>query len=194
MGLKATISFKSRALTFKEEIQSWSHLDYVEKSLSESIESSNFDYIMRKIRDDVLRDSTVTVVLIRTHSAEDLGPWERRYVKRELQASLYNGTGNTKSGIRSRVAYRGTSVFGGSRMCLICSGVHNLVRIDNSTAIREFSYNYYLPNDKCAWGNEDRYCVLIRWDDFKFAPNEWINLAFSMRTTPIASKIKVRFN
>lgn len=48
----------------------------------EVIESSNTDYVLRKVREVYIRDSTVTIVLI--------GPctWSRRFVDWEIQASL----------------------------------------------------------------------------------------------------------
>jgi antiphage defense system Thoeris ThsB-like protein len=46
------------------------------------IESRNTDYVMRRVREIYIRDSTVTIVLI--------GPctWSRRFVDWEIQASL----------------------------------------------------------------------------------------------------------
>lgn len=192
MGHKVYISFKTEDLGYKGEIQSWSHLDYVDKSLNEPIQSSDPDYILRKIREDYLSDSTVTIFLIGEHSAEWLGADEQYYIKKELQASLYNGAGSPKSGILGVVLPNMESkVFGGSYACSTCGGSHNLVRISDH-AIKEFSYNYFIPNGKCSWPEEDRYCMLVGWDDFKATPSDWIDLAFDKRTAPIASKTRVR--
>lgn len=193
MGHKTYISFKAEDSTYKDEIQSWSHLDYVDKSLNSPINSTDPDYILRKIREDYLRDSTVTVFLIGSRSAENLGSWEQQYIKGELQASLYNGSGNTKSGILGVVLPdMETSVYAGKYDCWQCGGSHNTVKINDSTVIKEFSYNYYIPHGKCSWAEEDRYCVLVAWDDFKLDPNTWIDKAFDKRIAPIASKTKVR--
>ncbi|MBN1655077.1 MAG: TIR domain-containing protein [Deltaproteobacteria bacterium] len=43
------------------------------------------DYVMRRIRDEHLRDSTVTIVMIGNCT------WSRKYVDWELQASLRSG-------------------------------------------------------------------------------------------------------
>lgn len=193
MGHKVYISFKTEDLEYKEEIQSWTHLDYVDKSLNTPISSEDPDYILRRIREEYLRDSTVTVFLIGSRSAEDLGAIEQRYIKGELQASLYNGSGNTKSGILGVVLpdmY--DQVYGGKYACSICGGSHNTVKINDSTVIKEFSYNYYIPQSKCAWSEEERYCVLVRWDDFAQSPNDWIDAAHDKRSAPIASKTRVR--
>lgn len=193
MGHKTYISFKAEDSTYKDEIQSWTHLDYVDKSLNTPITSTDPDYILRKIREDYLRDSTVTVFLIGTRSAEVLGSWEQQYIKGELQASLYNGSGNTKSGILGVVLPDvETAVYCGTYSCWQCGGTHTTVKINDSTVINEFSYNYYIPQDKCSWSEDERYCVLVGWDDFKLDPNAWIDKAYDKRFEPIASKTKVR--
>jgi hypothetical protein len=99
MGHKVYISFKTEDSAHKDAIQSWDHLDYVDKSLNSPINSIDTDYTLRKIREDYLNDSTVTVFIIGNRSVENLGEREQQYIKRELQASLYNGLGNTKNGI-----------------------------------------------------------------------------------------------
>lgn len=193
MGHKTYISFKAEDSSYKDEIQSWTHLDYVDKSLNTPINSTDPDYILRKIREDYLRDSTVTVFLVGTCSAEDLGFLEQQYIKGELQASLYDGAGNTKSGILGVVLPdMNSAVYGGTHVCWQCGRSHNTVRINDATVIKEFSYNYYLPPDKCGWSEDERYCVLVGWDDFKLDPNSWIDKAWDKRFEPIASKTKVR--
>lgn len=193
MGHKVYISFKTEDSGYKEAIQSWDYLDYVDKSLNSPINSNDIEYILRKIRDDYLRDSTVTVFLIGDRSAENLGEWEQQYIKRELQASLYNGAGNTKNGILGVVLpIMEDRIYQGSHTCSICGKTHNYVRVNDSTVIKEFSYNYYLPNTGCAWSEDERYCVLARWDDFRQNPNMWIDKAYEKRTDPIAAKTKVR--
>ena len=73
MGHKCFISFKTEDENYKTEIQKWSDnnkVDMIDKSLNEPIDSEDEDYIMRKIREDYLADSTVTIVLIGEHSAK----------------------------------------------------------------------------------------------------------------------------
>jgi len=91
MGHKCYISFKTEDCWYKKEIQKWSDnekVDMIDKSLNTPINSDDEDYIMRKIREDYLSDSTVTIFLIGSYSAETLGWEEQRFIKRELQASL----------------------------------------------------------------------------------------------------------
>lgn len=49
------------------------------------IDSNNTDYVMRRIREDYIKDSTVTIVLVGKCT------WARRYVDWEIQASLRSG-------------------------------------------------------------------------------------------------------
>ncbi|WP_018178032.1 TIR domain-containing protein [Jongsikchunia kroppenstedtii] len=192
MGHTVYISFKFEDQSYKDQVQSWDHLDYVDRSLNEKINSENADYIMQKIRSDYLRGSTVTIFLIGDNSAEIFGWDEQQYIKRELQGSLYNGAGNTRNGILGVVLpSMMDSVYGGKYACSTCQGSHNLVRMNDSTVIKEFGHNYYIPHDRCAWTENERYCVLVGWEDFRSDPNSWIDKAFDKRDEPIAQKVTV---
>ena len=61
---KCFISFKTHDMEFKKYIQENLDVDMIDKSLNEPIDSQNEDYIMRRIREDYLKDSTVTIHLI----------------------------------------------------------------------------------------------------------------------------------
>lgn len=190
---KCFISFKSDDMVYKKYIQENLNVEMIDKSLNKPIDSDDEEYIMRKIREDYLSDSTVTICLIGENSAEN-STIDQSYIKRELQASLYNGSGNTRNGVLGVVLPEMTNkVYHGEYKCEKCGGTHNWVNINNSTTIREFNYNYYLPKseDKCCWSEEDRYCVLTKWDDFCEDPERYINEAFGKRTSPIATKVKV---
>ena len=193
MGRKIYISFKTEDFAYKTAIQTMENLDYVDKSLNDPINSEDDDYIMQRIRSDYLYDSTVTIFLIGDFSAEDAGSYEQRFIKRELQASLYSSVAHSKNGILGIILPGADArVFGGTYNCSNCGGSHNLVSIDDSTVIKEFSYNYYIPNGKCAHAEEDRYCVLTTWDEFRRDPEAAIERAFEKRTAPIAAKTRVQ--
>jgi len=193
LGRKCYISFKTEDVDYKKHIQDELDIDMVDKSLDEPINSDDEDYIMRRIRKDYLSDSTVTIHLIGIYGAENRGEHEQRFIKRELQASLYNGSGNTRSGILGVVLPQmKSSILKGPYTCSTCGKTHNTVALNDSTTIREFSYNYYIPNDKCSHAEDDRYCVLVDWDEFCSNPEAHIEAAFAKRTAPIASKVKVR--
>jgi hypothetical protein len=60
---------------------------------SDIIESDDADYVMRRIRELYLKDSTVTVVLMGQCT------WARRYVDWEIQSSLRQGKTVTPNGL-----------------------------------------------------------------------------------------------
>ena len=196
MRHKCFISFKKEDEKYKQEIQSWKDegkVDMIDKSLDTPINSTDEDYVMRKIREDYLSDSSVTIFIIGSHSSENLGLYEQLYIKRELQASLYNGEGNSRNGILGVVLPEMYSaIYKGSYTCDECHKNHNWVAIDDSTLIKEFSRNYYLnSHGKCAYSEDDRYCVLVKWDDFIKDPNNYINMAYDKRGKDIANDVIV---
>ena len=191
---KCFISFKTENASYKNYIQYSLNVDMIDKSLNEPINSDDEDYIMRKIREDYLSDSTVTICLIGKHSAENDPNENQTYIKRELQASLYNGANNTRNGILGVVLPEMiNSIYKGKYTCPTCGESHNAVVINNDTVIREFNYNYYIPklNNTCHWTEDERYCVLVRWDDFCESPETYIDKAFQKRNSSIANKVKV---
>jgi hypothetical protein len=196
MAHRVFISHKREDKSYKNYIQNNLGVDMIDKSLNEAIDSDNEDYVMQKIREDYLSDSTVTIFLIGAHSSEYEGEKEQVYIKRELQASLYNGKSNSRNGILGIVLpdmY--DKIYKGCRPCRKCSGNHNYVDIGDETVIKEFSCNYYikpLAEEKCAWSEDDRYCVLVKWGDFEENAEKYIDQAFDKRKHPIAEKVKVR--
>ena len=193
MGHRCFISFKTEDSKFKEDIQNNPNVDMIDHSLNEAIDSDDEDYVMRKIREDYLADSTVTIHLIGSFSSEKMGKLEQRFIKRELQASLYNGVGNTRNGILGVVLpHVVDSVYQGSYSCSNCFGSHNYVGINDSTVVKEFSVNYFIPEaNKCSWSENDRYCVLVPWDIFIADPNVFIDQSFEKRSQSVANKVKV---
>jgi MTH538 TIR-like domain (DUF1863) len=193
MAHKCFISFKTQDHDYKKYIHDQLEVDMIDKSLHEPINSDDEDYIMRKIRENYLSDSTVTIFLIGTKSAEYSFLENQNFIKRELQASLYNGIGNTKNGILGVVLPTMTdSIYKGSTYCSSCGASHNIVKINDDSVIKEFSFNYYIPNEKCAWSEDDRYCILTTWDNFCNNPNHYIDLAFNKRASSISLKTKVK--
>ena len=193
MSHKCFISFKTEDKKYKKYIQEDLKIDMIDKSLNTPINSTDEDYIMRKIREDYLSDSTVTIHLIGEYSAENLLYENQAYIKRELQASLYNGENNTKNGILGIVLPNMyDKIFKGSEVCSVCGKSHNIVCINDSTVVKEFSYNYYIPKDGCSWSEEDRFCVLVKWSYFVKNPELYINKAFDKRSSLISAKTKVR--
>ncbi len=85
-------------------------------------------------------------------------------------------------------------VYQGQIECEYCGMKHRFIGINPDTTIKEFSYNYYLPLPigKCSWSEEDRYCVLVKWDDFIKNPSLYLEYSFMKRNSDISRKIKVR--
>lgn len=192
MAHKCFISFKTEDQMYKNYIQYSMDIDMVDKSLNDPINSTNDDYVMRQIRENYLSDSTVTIFLIGNNSSESLGSHEQRFIKWELQASLYDGVGNTRNGILGVVLpHMYDKVFTGDYTCH-CGKTHGGTQV-YLTTIKEFSHNYFIPEgNKCGWTEDERYCVLIKWDSFVANPEYYINQAFDKRSQPIANKVLVR--
>ncbi|RZK13394.1 MAG: molecular chaperone Tir [Flavobacterium sp.] len=193
MAHKCFISFKTQDHDYKRYIHDHLDVDMIDKSLHEPIDSEDEDYIMRKIRENYLSDSTVTIHLIGSSAAENSLLQNQTYIKRELQASLYHGVNNTKNGILGVVLPSMTnSIYLGSNICASCGGSHTIVSLNDQTVVKEFSYNYYIPNNKCSWSEDDRFCILTTWEDFSKTPNYYIDQAFDKRTHPISASTRVK--
>lgn len=126
MTHKCFISFKTEDIGYRISIQEDLSVNIIDKSLNEAIDSDDEDYIMRKIREDYLSDSTVTIHLIGAESSENNSWQNQNYIKRELQASLYNGVDNTKNGILGVVLPNMyDKIFTGKYECDKCGSQHN---------------------------------------------------------------------
>ena len=202
MAHKCFISYKKEDKYYREEIDKlFDDRDVINKGLDTVINSEDGDYIMKKIRDDYLKDSTVTLFLIGQHSSENegvdyLGQDKNYFIKKELQSSLYNRQGNTRNGILGVVIpSMYNSIYKGEYTCQSCGKSHNHVAINDNTVIKEFSENYYLkPHSGCGWSEGERYCVLVKWDDFIINPEKYINKAYEKRDSDVSDKVHVNIN
>lgn len=190
------ISFKKEDKEYQREIIDKLGKERIQgKSLDTWISSNNIDYIMQVIRRDFMNNTSVTIFLIGEHSSENEG-WDFKgdknaFIKRELQATFYNGNGFRRSGLLGVVLPSMVEkIYKGSFTCSICGGIHNFTKIDDDTVIREFSSNYYLDNDgKCYYGENDRFCVLVNYSDFIKDPDNYINQAYDKLENPIVDKV-----
>lgn len=57
------------------------------------VDSNNTDYVMRRIRELYMQNTSVTIVMVGRNT------WKRRYVDWEIAASLRNGIGNPANGL-----------------------------------------------------------------------------------------------
>lgn len=105
MGHKCFISFKKEDQWYRDQIDKLlASSDVINKGLNRVINSDDGEYIMKTIRQDYLKDSTATIFMIGSHSSENegydyMGRRNNYFIERELQASLYNGSWNTRNGI-----------------------------------------------------------------------------------------------
>lgn len=200
MRHKCFISFKKEDRFYRDEIlKKLNQEDVPVKFLDRWIDSDDADYILQEIRDQYLSDTTVTLFLIGEHSKEDDGCDEQGrdnnyFIKRELQASLFDGEGNTRSGIVGVILpCMDGKILTGNYVCQICKGSHFTAIVDDSTVVREFSVNYFIqPKPGCCWKEDDRYCVLVSYEDFMGDPDRYIELAYSKRYAAISEKIRLK--
>lgn len=192
MGHKCFISFKMKDIYYKEKIQEMD-IDMIDKSLDTKIDSKDPNYVLKKIREDYLADSTVTIHLIGSYSNENLGWEKQQYIKRELQASLYNGSNNTRNGILGVVLPDMIGkIYLREEKCSTCGETHIILDMSDQTVVKEFSCNYFIqPKPGCCWDSDHRYCVLVKWDDFKNDPESFIQKAYDKRDHPISKKVTV---
>ena len=121
------------------------HSIFIDKSVHAGDISDDLDdeAIRRIIRDDYLRDSTVTILLVGTETKG------RKHVDWEVYSSMFDGTVNTKSGILvinlpSTGSTRGTTGHGTPEKTRIYPEVTNWVSIDTKA---EYQGRYpYMPD------------------------------------------------
>ena len=194
MRHKCFISFNVENIEYKEYILKELNIEMIDKSLDYEIDSTNEDYIMKIIKEKYLRDSTVTIHLIGKHSAENAIGQDQIFIKRELQASLYDGENNRRNGILGVVLPEvENKIYYGNEKCEKCDTEHSIVAIDENTVVLEFYKNYYIPKyTGCSWNEDERYCVLVKWEDFIKFPEEYIEKAFEKRNSEISKKVTIR--
>ena len=102
MGHKCFISFKKEDQWYRDQIDKlFASSDLINKGLDRVINSDDGDYIMKAIRQEYLKDSTVTIFLIGTHSSENEGldymgrrkNSNENYKRRCIMASVIPETG-----------------------------------------------------------------------------------------------------
>lgn len=189
MSHNCFISFKKEDIYFRDRIVTRLQKDQIRgKSLDKWIDSEDIDYVMQIIRRDYMANTSVTIFLIGNHSSENEGKDTygrdiNAFIKRELQATLYDGKGFRRSGLLGIVLPKmEKAIYRGKEYCDKCKRNHNIVNINDDTVIREFSANYYLKphKDGCGnyYGEGDRFCVIARYSEFMNSPDRYIDQAY----------------
>lgn len=197
MSHNCFISFKSEDEYYKRKISDLLERKGITcKSMSEWIESNDIDYIMQTIRDKYMSGTTVTIFLIGLHSSEnegldEVGRNKQAFIIRELQATLYDRTGNPRDGLLGVVLPSVENrVFLGKTMCTHCNQLVNTINISDETVIREFSENYWLKKNECGhYDDEGHYAVLCRYSEFMNDPEYYIEWAYSKVDSPISKLV-----
>lgn len=200
MSHRCFISFKKEDEYYKRKIKEKLGAEKITgKALDRWIDSESIDYVMQVIRKEYLSNTSVTLYLIGEHSSENEGLDfdgynKQNYMIRELQATLYDRTGNRRSGLLGIVLPEmENKIYGGNYFCNQCGENHNYVYINDSTTIREFHENYYLVKKtsgcKGVYTEDGRYCVLVRYSAFMNDPDKYIDQAFSKTEQPISHHV-----
>lgn len=206
MSHNCFISFKKEDESYRDEIvKKLNRESIVGKSLDRWIDSDDIDFVMQTIRSEYMKNTSVTLYLIGEHSSENEGfeySWKdgcsynkQNFLIRELQATLYDGKGNRRAGLLGIVLpSMDSKIYGGSYTCSHCGENVRVVQLNDSTVLREFSQNYYL-NPKCKDGHcaeDERYCVLVKYEDFMINPQSYIDKAFDKTNAEISKLVHWR--
>ncbi|EBV1887500.1 hypothetical protein DN122_01460 [Salmonella enterica subsp. enterica serovar Coquilhatville] len=153
---------------------------FIDKSISDGDISTDVsdDYIMRKIREDYLEDSTVTVVLIGLETSS------RPFVNSEIQASLWGDNPAGLIGVIRDELY--PSIFSSSA----CRDT--TCNCGMSLRMIEWGYETYLPylikknhsypHTVPHYHDTDVYCSLVKYSDFMANCEFYIDQAFDKRS------------
>lgn len=203
------ISYKKEDKYYVEKIaKKLEELSIPVNYLDETINSDNIDIVISVLREQYMNNKPVTLFLIGKNSYEDTKErWrkktlnliehpeynEQSFIIRELRATLSDYDGNPRHGVVGIVLpdmYK--EIYKGTDTCPHCGNRYNIVLINDDTVIREFSENYYLISDNknCNhYGEDGRYCVLCRFDEFIDNPESFIDKAYDKSKSKIADSV-----
>ncbi|RIU93440.1 TIR domain-containing protein [Oceanobacillus picturae] len=156
--------------------------DFIDSSVHEGDIDTNLpeDSIMRKIRDDYLKDSTVTLVIIGEETAQ------RPFINSEIQASLW---GSNPNGLLAVVT---DNLYDQIYVDDTCSGAgcdckvraprnHNYYLPELVYKNRDISRNEDLDSNPCHYNDSQVYCSLTKFSTFMKDPDKYIDAAFDKR-------------
>ncbi len=194
------ISFKKEDCYYRDMIvEKLGNERILGKSLTKWIDSDDIDYVMQYIREHYMVGTSVTLYLIGEHSSENEGldcngRNHQSFMIRELQATLYDGKNNRRSGLLGIVLPSMESkIYSGSFRCPHCGDTVFTVNVSDSTVLREFSENYLLVRDQCGHCPEDgRFCVMVRYSQFMQNPDRYIEQAYGKLSEPVCKQVHYR--
>lgn len=142
MAHNCFISFKKEDEYYKDQILKRLGAERITgKALDRWIDSDDIDYVMQVIRNEYMMNTSVTIFIIGEHSSENEGKDQlgdkNAFIKRELQATLYDGKGFSRSGLLGIVLPSMVpEVFKGKYACPVCGNEHSWVEISDNTVIK----------------------------------------------------------
>lgn len=197
--LKCFISYKKENKVWKEKIaEKLSDFDLVDNSLDYVIPKEDGDAVMEVIRKDHLNNADVTLFIIGKNSSElegydNDGQDKQFFIRREIQATLYDRKNSPLSGLVGIVLpemYE--AIYLRTENCSCCGQQLMTLDIGDKTVIKEFAKNYFIDKgDKCHWSEEDRFAILVKYEDFIANPKKHVEMAFAKTKEPIANKVTV---
>ncbi len=128
---------------------------------------TNTERVMQKIREEYLKDSTVTVVLIGLHT------WQRKYVDWEIYSSLRLTPSKLRSGLLG--------------ICLPIRSDYHREKLDKRTVPPRL-YDNCLKNN-----NPEPYAYIYDWTDDPREIQKWIDRAYSVRNQLIPDLSRDRY-
>jgi|TARA_B100000315_G_scaffold260062_1_gene319055 hypothetical protein len=156
MSHKVFVSYHHQNDSFyKDEFDTMFSNVIISKSVDDGDIAPNLpdDTIRQKIRDEYLRDSTVTVVLIGAET------WKRKHVDWEIASSIRQTLYSSRSGL----------------LGILIPSYHNFHNIENG----KFNHNTIPPrlsdNIKCGFAK------IYEWSDNSPFISRWINDAYNVR-------------
>lgn len=152
--------------------------DFIDASVNEGDINTDLseDKIMRKIRDDYLKDSSVTLVLIGRETAK------RPFINSEIQASLWGDNPNGLLAVVTDDLYE--DIYDIS-ICKCGNKVrspkeHDVYLPDLVRKNREIERNKDRENE-CHYSDSELYCSLISFSQFLEDPDYYIHEAYVKR-------------
>ncbi|QSX23453.1 TIR domain-containing protein [Priestia megaterium] len=179
-------------ISYHHENEQWAKDEIIEKFGKEdfidvSVHDGDIDVnlpeekIMKKIRDDYLKDSTVTLVIVGEETSQ------RPFINSEIQASLW---GSNPNGLLAVVTdelytriYRTGTCSGGNCNCNVRIPQHHSLYLPELVyKNRDINRNNDLESVPCHYTDSQVYCSLTKFSDFIKNPDLYINEAFDKRS------------
>ena len=137
--------------------------------------------IMIKIRNDYLKDSTVTLVIVGEETSQ------RPFINSEIQASLWGSNPNGLLAVVTDELYEkiyttGTCSGGNCNCNVRIPQYHDLYLPELVYKNRDINKNNDLESVPCHYTDSQVYCSLTKFSDFIKDPDLYINDAFDKRS------------